>query len=329
MTTKTLTATNKRVQFYITYSTDKPTTTLKKQRLMMLEEALEQRNIMLDELFPLKQFKVLDYILYICSGTGIAKVGAEHIASKCGVSVTTVYNAVRSLKQTNEFVVARLIKSGGGAGKYVFVDKQHTNFHEIMREVFMLSDTKIKEQFSVEFVGQPNVTNVDTTTIDNEKQTLNFNKSFKSKQEKDNNIALSINEKEAVKKEIEAKDTNSLEYVKEYASNPFQIALYELINEMPYSNIIKSNSAVIGLRVGSDCDMSRFIMAKKIIHSMAMRIKEGFVFNSVPAAFSKALEEALKRGKVEDKSILSNVKPGLSNERSTQHKFFNWLQERE
>lgn len=332
MTTKLMT-TNKRVQFYITYSTDKPTTALKKQRLTIFEESLEQRNIMLDELFPVKQLKVLDYILYICSGTGIAKVGAEHIANKCGVSVTTVYNAIRSLKQTDEFIVARLIKSGGGAGKYVLVDKKHANFHEIMQEVFMLSEASIKELFLEQFVEQQNVTNIDTTTINDKKQSPNYSSLLKSKQENNNYMSISSessDEKEAIKESIENENDNSIEYMKLYASNPCQIALYEFIEQMPYSSIIKSNRAVIGLRVGSDCDMKRLNIAKKVIHSIAMRIAEGFVFENVVATFSAALEKAMKYGKVEDKTILNNVKPGLSDERSAAAvPFYNWLEERE
>jgi len=317
--------TNKRVQFFLTYTTDKPATALKQKRLALLEKALERRNIMLDELFPIKQLKVLDYILYITSGAGICKVGAEHIAKKCDVSVTTVYNAVRALKQTDEFIIARLVKSGGGAGKYVFVDKKHANFNEIMREVFGFSDSKIAELF----VEQPSRENSDITRIEYNNQCSNINISLKHELP-NQYISITHNIKETIQEEVESASDNSKEYLKTYASNPYQIALYEFIGEMPYSNKVLSKRAIIGLRVGSDCDFTRFVIAKKVIHSIAMRIADGFVFENVVAAFSKALDEAMKRGKLEDRIILSNVKPGLSDDRETPIvPFYNWLIQRE
>lgn len=320
-----LMTTNKRVQFFLTYTTDKPATALKQKRLALLEKALERRNIMLDELFPIKQLKVLDYILYITSGAGICKVGAEHIAKKCDVSVTTVYNAVRALKQTDEFIIARLVKSGGGAGKYVFVDKKHANFNEIMREVFGFSDSKIAELFVEQsFAEQP-----DVSRLESNNQSSNID--IYLKHELSNKyISISHDTKEAVQGEVEKSNDNSIDFINTYASNPYQIALYEFISNMPYSNKVFSKRAVIGLRVGSDCDFNRFVIAKKVIHSIAMRIAEGFVFENVVAVFSKALAESVKRGKLEERVILSEVKPGLSDERVTPVvPFYNWLTQRE
>lgn len=144
-TMKILTASNQRVQFYLNYTTEKPSTSATRKRLEVLKTILEERNIMLDEMFTHKQLAVVDRIIYLTSGAGIAKVGAEKLAEKCEVSKRTVTSAVRALKETGEFIVGRLIKTKGGVGKYIFVDKKHPNFREIMREVFSFSDYKFAQ----------------------------------------------------------------------------------------------------------------------------------------------------------------------------------------
>lgn len=63
-------------------------------------------------------------------------------------------SAVKALKQTGEFIVARLIKTQGGAGKYIFIDKKHADFKEIMSEVFSLSDYQIAELNAEQFAEQ-------------------------------------------------------------------------------------------------------------------------------------------------------------------------------
>ena len=110
---KVLTATNKKVQLYLTYSAEKPTTYIKNQRLEQLEETLWNRDLDIDVLFPNKQKLVLDYILYVTAATGISKVGADRIAERCNVSVRTVKTVVKTLKSLDEFLVARLISSTG------------------------------------------------------------------------------------------------------------------------------------------------------------------------------------------------------------------------
>lgn len=310
-----LTATNQRVQFYLTYTTEKPTTIAKRKRLIAFKESLQERGLMLDEVFPLKQLAVLDRILYITSGAGIAKVGADKLAEKCDVSPSTVYNAVRALKETGEFIVARLIKSKGGAGKYIFVDKKHANFKEIMREVFAFSDVKINKQF----VEQKMTEDFEPLSIKDEKQTSNFNIFYNSKQEKE----IYINDMEIIKKSIEQETGRSTrEYVEQYASNSFQIAFYDVLNVMPYDSSILRLKHILALRIGSDCDIKRFNVAKKVIHSIAMRINEGYEFNNLVATFTVALENAVNYKNVIN--LESNVKY-----KAPAVKFYNWLDNRE
>lgn len=317
---KTLTATNQRVQFYLTYTTERPSTSAKRSRLNALRSSLEERNIMLDELFPRKQLAVLDRILYITSGAGIAKVGADNLALKCDVSIRTVTSAVKALKQTGEFIIARLIKSQGGAGKYIIVDKNHANFREIMREVFSISDNKFAQLNAEQFAEQISPQSVEAVSLEDGKQSPNYNISFISKQVKDKYVSKVVN---AVKEEIEKETTPSREYVLEYASNPFQIALYDVLNEMPYHKSIKAVRHVLALRIGSDCDCKRFSKAKDIIHSIAMQLADGYVFENIVATFSAALEKAVQYDLVAP--IPSDKRPI----ETPKVPFYNWLKERD
>lgn len=305
----TLTATNQRVQFYLTYSTDKPTTTAKYKRLASFKESLLDKGVMIDEVFPAKQFEVLDRILYLTSGSGIAKVGADKLAEKCEVSTSTVYNAVRALKETGQFVVARLIKRRGGAGKYIFIDKQHANFSDIMREVFALSDAKIKEQFK----EQDSPKSLAPVSVEDNNWSSNLYISLK--QEKESYIS----DKEIIKEAIEEEKTEQpREYVEQYASNPLQITFYDVLSVMPYDNAIQSVKHVLALRIGSDCDIKRFTMAKKVVHSIAMRINEGYEFDNIVATFSAALKNAIN---YKETIVQASKKTTIP--------FYDWLKERD
>ena len=313
----TLTATNQRVQFYLNYTTEQPSTSAKRNRLDALKSTLEEKDIMLDELFPYKQLAVVDRIIYLTSGAGIAKVGAEKLAEKCEVSIRTVTNAVRALKETGEFIVGRLIKTQGGAGKYIFVDKKHANCYEIMREVFSYSDYKFAELISDKNAEQEIIESVETVSLNDEKQSPNIN-IFSIKQEKEkyvNNIA------DAIKDASEEETTPSREYVEKYASNSLQIEFYDLLDGLAYPKPIDDVKHVLALRIGSDCDMKHFIKAKNLVHSISMRILEGYKFTNIPAAFSAALT----------KSESYEVPPVKAKPKYPERPvaFYNWLNERE
>lgn len=317
---KTLTATNQRVQFYLTYTTERPSTSVKRSRLNAFRLSLEERNVMLDEAFPNKQRDVLDHIIYITSAAGIAKVGAEKLAERCGVSVRTVTSAVRALKDSGEYIVARLIKSRGGAGKYVFVDKKHDNFREIMHVVFSLSDYKLAQLNAEQIAEQNSSESVEAVGLEGEKQTPNLNISFISKQVKDKYISEVAN---AVKDEIEKKEAPNREYIVEYASNPYQIAFYDVLDSMPYQNSIKSVQHVLALRIGSDCDAKRFGKAKDVIHSIAMQLSDGYVFDNIVATFTAALEKAVQY------DVIAPVPSDKRTAQTPKVSFYNWLTIRE
>lgn len=313
---KTLTVTNKRVQFYLTYSTEKPGTALKKQRLKQLEGELEKQNIMIDELFPAKQLQVLDYLLYITSGTGIAKVGAERIAEKCGCSVRTVYSAVKALKQTNEFIVARLIKNRGGAGKYVLVDKKHSHFNEIMAEVFMLSEEKVTQLNTEQFAEQNKSHKLETQGVEGNKKTSNLNNYLKHT--KDKYISDSI------KNEIEKENNNSKEYLLEYTSNSYQIGLYDFLTNFPLPKSMDEIKGLLALRIGSNATIKTFTRAKSLIVEMAKRIQNGYQYENIIAAFTTGLTKAMQYD-----IPIEFVEEKTQDKKVSSVKFYDWLNIRE
>ena len=313
----TYTATNKRVQTYLTYTTEKPTTALKQQRLEQLEESLAEGNIMLDELLPNKQLNVVDLLLYLTSGSGITKVGAERLAEKCECSVRTVYSAIKGLKSTNEFIVGRLIKTKGGAGKYIFVDKKHPNFREIINELFFLSDSKITELNAEQFAEQKNMEGVAAVSVEGQKQTSNID-IFSFKQANNNNVYKDI------QNVIEKESKNTREYVEEYASNPYQIALYDFLELFPLHDSIKAVKSVLALRMGSNATAKTLVKAKDLIVEMSKRISEGYSYDKgVVAAFSGGLNKAMTY----DVSTVAAADSKPSYSRKVE--LYNWLEERE
>lgn len=312
-----LTATNQRVQFYLNFTMEKPNTEIKRRRLKMLEGALEEQNIMLDEVFPHKQLAVVDRIIYLTSGSGIAKVGADKLAEKCDVSIRTVTSAVKALKKTGEYIVARLIKTKGGAGKYIFVDKKHKNFREIMREVFLLSDYKFAQLNAEQFAEQKNNETVEAVSLEHEKTISNFN-IFNIKQEKEIYINNTVN---TIKDTIEEEKIPNRKYVEEYASNSLQISFYDFLDLLKYPKPIDEVKHILALRIGSDCDMKRFVKAKNIINSMAIRISEGYSFDNVTAAFTAALKKSDSYNVVQTLAKRTYLKRPIQ--------FYNWLNERE
>lgn len=97
--TRTLTATNQKVQFSISYSGMKTNRERKNKRLQSFKEALQENKLFFDEAFPRKQAPVIDTILYYLSGSGIAKSGRDHLANKCECSVRTITTVVDKLRE--------------------------------------------------------------------------------------------------------------------------------------------------------------------------------------------------------------------------------------
>lgn len=104
----------------------------KQSRWEMLKQAIANIGKFFTELFPNKQRDVLDEIVYMTAATGIAKIGAAKLAKNAEASERTVSTVVHKLKKTGEYLIARI----GRAGKYVFIDAKHPNFHAIIDFLF-------------------------------------------------------------------------------------------------------------------------------------------------------------------------------------------------
>lgn len=174
------TTTNKRVQFYLTYSDKRASKHLKIKRMQQLEQDLEKRGEYIDELFQRKTIRVLDEIAYLTTMCGVIKIGADRLANNADVSVRTVYNAVKTIK-TNAvgFYVGYLKNSH----KYVFVDLKHKDAKAMLADLFKLSEREIAELFAVHFavhenVAKPVVSTVETNISDSNNKT-NKLKDFK------------------------------------------------------------------------------------------------------------------------------------------------------
>lgn len=280
---KTLTTTNQRVQFFISYG-DQCARDSKFKRLKRLEDDLLAKGQYITELFPRKQWQLLDEIVYNTAANGICKIGTDTLSAKIGVSARTISTFNRTLEGTGQYIIGRLRNSKTNCGKLVYVDVLHPNFKEIMRECFLLSANQIAELIA----EQEEPTNVDTTPLNDEKQTRNLNILNKKTRNKNNNIYKAIRENV----EEKAFKENSKEYVEQYATNSRQIAFYDLLDGMPMPKAIDDLKAVLALRIGSDCDDKRFVAAKGLIMHMALRIKDGFIYDNIVAAFTAGLLNA-------------------------------------
>ena len=321
-----LTATNKKVQLYLTYSAEKPSIKLKQYRMELLEQALEQKGLEISEVFPNKQKIILDYILYITAAKGISKVGADRIAERCNVSVRTVKTVVKTLKSLDEFMVARLISSTGGIGKYIFIDKKHNNFKAIMSEVFSLSDVEI----ALHFAQQNQAENLGINGSKATKESSNY---INNKTRKINIYNMASNDINSLKTSIDQEETLILEKQKErlleYATNEYQIALFDFLSTMPcLATEISNNLYKLALSIGHEATARHFHIAKNILLDFNIRLLERslVISTSIRALFEQKYLEQLKRPQNASYDLTESFKnrPVITNSN-----FYNWLEERE
>lgn len=307
---KFLTANNQRVQNYIMHSNDKPSTKKTKNRMTQLAEILENTGTFFSELFPVAQARVIDEIIYLSSGCGIAKIGSDRLAERSDVSVRTVTNAVKALKLTNQFIVARI--ANGRAGKYIFVDKMHSNFGQIMNEVFSLNAELFAELQNMGSTGavSTNSQKLSSNHYNYLKHALNNYISYQTLQ--------NVIDKEKPKTIIEQR-----KYLNVYSTNTYQKDLFEFIVSMPYADIFIQQASIIALRIGSDADRSRFTIAKRIINSMALDYSQGTQFDNVVASFSAGLKKAIIRHDNKSISLIETETP-----EKPIPIFYNWLEEK-
>jgi len=309
-----LTTTNQRAQFYYNYSGGSHSRQAKEKRLELLEESLNKQGLFVDELFPMKQGKMLDKIIYDTTANGICKIGSAKLAEYADASTSTVTNFNRSLKVTGQFIIGRLRNSRTNCGKLVYVDKLHENFNDIMRDVFLLNTQQITELIAKQDFPE----SVGTVSIEQNKSTSNIINSFNSKQASN----MYINESyKAIQEEIEKESTNTKEYLQLYTSNPYQVAFYEFLNSLPLPFILESNKTVLALRIGSSADVRVFNKAKTLVVEMADRINSGYKYEHVVAAFTGGLLKSLSYSSPGEKSDAKSNRSAPS--------FYDWLTIRE
>lgn len=309
-----LTTTNKRAQFYYNYCGGSHSRQAKEKRMELLEESLNKQGLFVDELFPMKQGKMLDKIIYDTTANGICKIGSIKLAEYADASTSTVTNFNRNLKITGQFIIGRLRNNRTNCGKLVYVDMLHKNFNDIMRDVFLLNTEQITELIT----KQDSSKTSSAVSLEGNKSTSNIINSFNSKQA--NNMYISKSYK-AIQNEIEKESNNSREYLLVYTSNPFQVAFYDFLNSLPLPSTLESFKTVLALRMGSDADIRVFNKAKILIVEMADRINSGYVYENPIAAFTGGLLKALSYDS-------SGVETDIKNNRSVPL-FYDWLTIRE
>lgn len=307
----TLTARNERVQHFIYTSPVKPSTSLKKARLGLFEDIIKRAGKFISEIFPNKQQQVLDEIIYLTSGCGIAKIGSDVLADLSGVSVRTVNTVVKKLKEDGQFLVARINKSR--AGKYIFVDKLHANFKEIMDYVF----SENAEQFAYQFAEQLLNESIEAVSAKDEKTVSNYNNSFNSFKTSSLNNKYIYNNKfencEAIKDEPKQSELEPSPYL-----NNYQTQLYKLIMMMPFPTVLKENANTLCLSVNIQ-NAKQFVQAKDSLKNLAMDLHDGLeIKKSLRAVFSGAYEKSIIRPTLKKiEAPIDNTVPPFA--------FLNWL----
>lgn len=337
-----LTAKNKRVQAYIqnfTMNTKQEkieAKKLKNKRIEMFEKLIFSKlNCYLSELFTKKQSEVIDEILYLTSRGGIWKIGMDCLAEKAKCSKRTVAYAVQKLKKTDQFIVARL--GDGKAGIYIFVDKLHKNFNEIMEFVFNVDAT----QYAYQFATHENSENVDNTGSEVENQDSNNNNSIyllkhDLKHDNNNNNKQSTNNKNQAAIETQCTIEEQKEKIEKYATNKFQKSLFNFICELPFlPKIISDNAYKIALSIGNNVSEKEYSIATKVVLEMVVDLtnKKYGIETSVRALFKTMYLNKLNSFRKSKCNVSENTTSIENTTKSTQKirkvPFYNWLDERE
>lgn len=285
--------------------------------LLTIEEKVFEMGKSFGQLFPNKRKQVLDEIIYLLSGTGICKIGADKLAEKVNCSVRTVKSAVASIKQTDQLVVARL--ADDKAGKYIFVYKEHPNFHQILKEVFFLDSLPesdvVAPPLAPLVAPLQNAEPVAAVSVKGQKTSSNHINSFNSLQEKD-----SI--QQAIENDVQDSNKNqekTREKLQAYQANDYQLMLFDEIMAFPFPNSIKTVAGTIALRVGMDCDEKKVLRAIQLLNKMAINIVNGVEIRNIVAVFSD--------GMVNQRYLLS-PKPPVQQPKTPKVPFYNWLEDR-
>lgn len=246
------------------------------------------------KLFPNKKGIVLDEIIFLLSGTGICKVGADKLAEKVGCSVRTVKGAVASIKETDEILVARLADKK--AGKYIFVYKQHPNFQQILREVFFIESLpetdEIASPNAPQFAPLENAETVEAVSVEDKKSSSNHINLFNSIQEKDS-IQQTIENDVGTSKNKPSSLDEQRKKIIAYGANENQLWFFDMVSHSELPEQVKNVVGILALRLGTDAGLQKahkgFKLAFKIAENIKAREMGGKPLESVPAVFSAEL----------------------------------------
>lgn len=313
-----LTAYNKDVQRYFQGSNCNK---IRKETIISaIEERVFEMGQSFSKLFPTKKAMVLDEIVFLLSGTGICKIGAEKLAEKVGCSVRTVKGAVASIKETDEILVARLADKK--AGKYIFVYKQHPNFKEILREVFFIDSLPESEENALpvapQFAPLQNAVPPEAVGLKGENQSSNHINFFNSLQEKEF-IQQSIENDVQNSGKNQSSLAEQREKIVKYGANENQLWFFDMVSGENLPEQVKTVVGILALRLGMDTDRQNALKGYRLAFKIALNIRDGVRIESVPAVFSDGLNKPLNSYATKE---MPAPKPTVK-----KVKFYNWLED--
>lgn len=327
---KTLNAYDEMVQRFITDNKNDNNKNYSADRMADFKQSVFEAGFIFDELFPKKQYDVLTKLLIKVSQTGITKIKATSLSAAAACGITTVFNAVKSIKKTNQLIVARLKSSKKNNGHYIFVDKHHANFKEIMKQVFLLDEKEIKglnvAQTVVHNVGLKKPVNLVKPTyklIKNSFKGFKGFKGFKNNLFNNNNIhnkSAIAAIKETIDQDLKQKSVEEQrECLNVYATNMYQKEFFNFVVDMPFPQYVKDNAYKLSLRVGSNCERKQFIKAIAAIKNLVLdKIANN---DNVVRLFDGAFKAALTYNVPAAKPVIKkSLKPAP---------LFDWINERD
>ena len=325
-----LTAYNEDVQKYI----EAPNKAAKNEIIKEVKETALANGINFNALFPkgTKRYQVFDTLVYLLSVGGICTISSTKLAEKAGAKTSTVYEAVKYLKELGMFLVCGL---ADGKNKYVFVYKNHRDFREILVNVFYADFEVIQEETEGLVFDQneeqngeqteehQNAESVESQGIDGDKTDPIHNISFIFKQESNIYKQAIQNEIENELLEVQNDELKEYERVATYAVNEYQTKFYHHIKAGDYHEEIRNNASILGLRLGNMATKEMYIIAMKSVIKIDKSLRAGrtTIRESITAIFDRVYTDGIKQSlrKKPKGQALETV------EKKKALPFYNWL----
>ncbi|MBG9732259.1 hypothetical protein ABD87_22810 [Lysinibacillus sphaericus] len=117
-------------------------TKIKNERIERFRALLSEDNELLNGQLRGKIKKIVNHIIYTTCVGGISTTSAKSLSEIGGCSESTVYRAVKLIKESKQFIVGN--ENEYGKGRYIFVDTLCVNYPIVMEYVFQLHETIYK-----------------------------------------------------------------------------------------------------------------------------------------------------------------------------------------